>query len=285
MMRKKTILKYSSLICLIFTLLFMGFNMLSLDELHLHSSWNESLEYENLEPQYVEDGNQGSSEPGNTPMPSSSPAPAGSPVPETPKKSRPSYRIFVNLDELKMFVYKDEELIKIYPVSGGKKSTPSPEGTWKIITKDTWGEGFGGYWMGLNVPWGKYGIHGTVYPWTIGKRNESKGCIRMLNKDAKELYHLVPHGTIVTISHQNKPFRNMRSGDIGSDVLDMQKKLKELGYYKVGLDGKFGKGLTEAVKAFQKEYRLYQTGVINISTYNKINEMWKNSHQEAFSSQ
>jgi hypothetical protein len=62
--------------------------------------------------------------------------------------------IFINLDELKMYVYKDGCLLKSYPISGGKPSTPSPLGTWKIISKAEWGEGFGGGWLGFNVPWG-----------------------------------------------------------------------------------------------------------------------------------
>ncbi|MFZ5987103.1 MAG: L,D-transpeptidase family protein [Bacillota bacterium] len=36
--------------------------------------------------------------------------------------------------------------------------------------------------MTLGVEWGKYGIHGTKYPWFIGKQNASHGCIRMYSK-------------------------------------------------------------------------------------------------------
>lgn len=62
--------------------------------------------------------------------------------------------IHINLESLQLCLYKDGSLIRSYPVSGGKIETPSPTGTWKIISKSTWGEGFGGSWMGLNVPWG-----------------------------------------------------------------------------------------------------------------------------------
>ncbi|HOM01553.1 MAG TPA: L,D-transpeptidase [Acetivibrio sp.] len=62
------------------------------------------------------------------------------------------YYIYINLDELKLYLYKDGALIKTYMVSGGKPETPSPEGTWKIISKSDWGGSFGGSWMGLNVP-------------------------------------------------------------------------------------------------------------------------------------
>ena len=50
------------------------------------------------------------------------------------------YHIYINLDELKLYLYKDGILVKTYMVSGGKPETPSPEGTWKIISKSAWAE-------------------------------------------------------------------------------------------------------------------------------------------------
>ena len=52
--------------------------------------------------------------------------------------------------------------------------------------------------MGLNVPWGNFGIHGTIYPNSLGWQS-SHGCIRMDNNDVKELYSYIPIGTKVTI--------------------------------------------------------------------------------------
>ncbi|MBV9739784.1 MAG: L,D-transpeptidase [Hyphomicrobiales bacterium] len=43
-----------------------------------------------------------------------------------------------------------------------------------------------------------YRVHGTVEPWTIGKR-VSSGCIRMINQDAIDLYGRVPLGTQVIV--------------------------------------------------------------------------------------
>jgi cell division protein FtsL len=182
------------------------------------------------------------------------------------------YYIYINLDNCMMYVYKNGELIKIYPVSGGKTATPSPFGTWKIAVKEDWGEGFGGAWMGLSVPWGIYGMHGTVEPWFLGKSNQSKGCIRMKNEDANELFKLVPYGTIVRIEQKNRIFRTLANGDVGSDVLEMQKALKKLGYYRGSPDGVFGDFLENRVRKFQKDNNLYQTGVINISTHDRVLE-------------
>jgi len=62
-------------------------------------------------------------------------------------------------------VYNDGQLYKKYRVAVGKSETPTPVGEWKVVWKDyNWGSGFGTRWMGLNVPWGIYGIHGTNNP-------------------------------------------------------------------------------------------------------------------------
>ncbi len=185
------------------------------------------------------------------------------------------YHLYVDLDLTQMYVYKNGELIKTYEVSGGKASTPSPTGTWKIINKDTWGEGFGGAWLGFNVPWGTYGIHGTTEPWSVGRNNTSKGCIRMKNSDVRELYNLVPYNTVVTIVYENRPFYPMMDGDVGADVMSVERALKKLGYYNGSEDGIFGKELKTAVKEFQKDNKLYRTGVINISTYELIMQIEK----------
>jgi len=175
--------------------------------------------------------------------------------------------IYVDLDTCTMTVYKDGKVYKTYPVSGGKTSTPSPIGTWKVVGKSDWGEGFGGSWIALNVPWGKYGLHGTVAPWDLGKCNASKGCIRMKNSDVGEVKRLVTWGTIVHIKQDNVPFRAVKNGKFGSDVLKVQELLKDEGYYNGGLDGKFGSTLEHAVKAFQKANEIYADGVVGHQTY------------------
>ena len=89
----------------------------------------------------------------------------------------------------------------------------------------------------------------------------------MKNSDVKELKHLVTWGTIVHIKQDDVPFRAMKSGKFGSDVLNLQQILKDEGYYNGGLDGKFGSGLERAVKAFQKANNIYADGVVGNQTY------------------
>ena len=53
------------------------------------------------------------------------------------------YKILVDVEDSKIFLFENNELIKTYKCSGGKQTTPSPIGTWTIISKAKWGEGFG----------------------------------------------------------------------------------------------------------------------------------------------
>lgn len=53
-----------------------------------------------------------------------------------------TYKILVDVEDSKLFLFKNDELIKTYKCSGGKWSTPSPIGTWTVISKAKWGEGF-----------------------------------------------------------------------------------------------------------------------------------------------
>lgn len=131
--------------------------------------------------------------------------------------------------------------------------------------------------MGLNVPWGKYGIHGTKQPWVVGRQNVSGGCIRMKNEDARDLYQYIPHGTKVVIVFDSQPFRNLKDGDFGSDVYKAQIALKQLGYFNNWCNGKFGTGMKSAVMKFQEDYKLAKTGIINISTWEKLMEQYEES--------
>ena len=120
--------------------------------------------------------------------------------------------------------------------------------------------------MELNVPWGKFGIHGTRFPETIGTP-ASHGCIRMFNKDAEELYKTIPLGTKVIIKGGSYgPFgqgiRTLEPGKYGSDVFVIQKRLKELGYYNGPIDGIYGESMKAAVHKYQKENGLYVSNYI-----------------------
>ncbi|MDK2932848.1 MAG: hypothetical protein PWP27_658 [Clostridiales bacterium] len=184
------------------------------------------------------------------------------------------YEIYIDLSEHRLYLFKNGELIKKYPVAGGKEQTPSPYGVWKIVHKSDWGEGFGGHWLGLNVPWGQYGIHGTTRPSSIGY-SASHGCIRMFNHHAKELWHTVPYGTPVIITQgPYTPFglypRTIMPGDRGSDVMHVQMILKKKGFYEGAIDGIYGDGMKSAVFAAQKQVGIPPHNEIDNQTLNAL---------------
>ncbi|GEM_PF-849553 len=180
--------------------------------------------------------------------------------------------LYIDLDALIMTVYIDGSIFKTYPVSGGADDTPSPVGIWHVNGISNWGEGFGGSWIGLDVPWGVYGIHGTRQPWFVGKQHVSHGCIRMKDQDAKEVKSLVTIGTVVQIKQDSLPFRNMAKSMVGSDVYNTQIMLQNQGFYTGTIDGIYGKGMEKAVKSFQKTYHIKDDGIIGQKTYEKIIE-------------
>ncbi len=88
----------------------------------------------------------------------------------------------------------------VFPVAVGKPSTPTPTGNYSVISKIVNPGGIlGTRWMGLSIPNGSYGIHGTSKPSSIGTY-ASHGCIRMYNHDVEKIFPLVSIGTPVIIS-------------------------------------------------------------------------------------
>lgn len=59
---------------------------------------------------------------------------------------------------------------------------------------------------------------------------------------------------------------SLKAGSQGSEVSDVQTRLKELKYYTGTVDGKFGSGTTNAVKAFQEANGLKADGVVGNQT-------------------
>lgn len=110
---------------------------------------------------------------------------------------RATYSILINRSARTLTLYKDNKVYKVYPVAVGKGSTPTPQGTFRIINKQANPGGpYGARWLGLSAR--GIGIHGTNMPGSIGGP-VSHGCIRMYNKDVIELSNLVPVGTVVKI--------------------------------------------------------------------------------------
>lgn len=195
--------------------------------------------------------------------------------------TEPKQEITITIDlwYRKLFLHKNGQLIKEYPVGVGKETTPTPIGDWKVVEKSrNWGGGFGSCWLGLNVPWGKYGIHGTNKPYSIGIR-ASHGCVRMMNHDVEQLYPLIPIGTKVRIEG---PILDLKKGKLpklyrgkrGTLVQLVQNRLYHARLYRGEMDGIFGLELEKAVLEFQEKNHLEKSGQIGENEYHLLG-LWE----------
>jgi lipoprotein-anchoring transpeptidase ErfK/SrfK len=108
-------------------------------------------------------------------------------------------RIIVDKSNYRLALVSGSMIVRSYPVGLGANRTP--EGDFEIAEKVRDPNGkpngdFGNRGMGLSNP--LYAIHGTNKPNSIGK-DESLGCVRMLQADIEELFDMAPLGTPVTI--------------------------------------------------------------------------------------
>ena len=127
-------------------------------------------------------------------------------------------RVVANKADQTLYAYNDDKLVATYPTTVGSSSTPSPQGTFKIVNKvkmpwykATVGEGsdkkvhmlppgpnnpVGVVWMGLSKP--SYGLHGSPKPEGIS-RQASAGCVRLTNWDVLEVYANIENGATVVL--------------------------------------------------------------------------------------
>ena len=190
-------------------------------------------------------------------------------------KEKPSQIIYIDAEIQRLYLYEDQQLIVSYPCAVGKSATPSPVGVWTVNGKaKNWGDGFGTRFISIDCPWGRYGIHGTDKPQSIGGQT-SHGCIRMLNRDVETLYDKVRIGAKVVIERSGcgnfaAGLRTLRPGDRGSDVYEVQKRLINAGYMSGIPDGIFGNSMKDALLRFKRDQNLSSTDCVDWTTYSRL---------------
>lgn len=197
------------------------------------------------------------------------------------QEGRPADEGWIRIDlwERKLYLMEKDKVKESFPVGIGKEKYPTPIGTWQVTNKSRdWGGGFGTRWIGLNVPWGLYGIHGTNRPDSVGS-HASHGCIRMLNHDVERLYHQVLPGMWVRIDgpifgRESWSLKTLVRGDRGTLVMLVQNRLRAAGYYKGTIDGIFGFQLESAIKRYQQDHQLEMTGQIKTVEYHRLG-LWE----------
>ena len=125
--------------------------------------------------------------------------------------------ITINTTTRILYLINLNNILQNYPIAVGKPSTPTPRGIYSVINKIINPGGMlGTRWLGLDIPDGVYGIHGTNSPDSIGKAI-SNGCIRLHNQAIETLFPYVSVGTRVKITadkdtyNKEAPFANQHS--------------------------------------------------------------------------
>src|SRR5690606_8386582 len=89
-------------------------------------------------------------------------------IPGLPDPNSIPYRIEVSVQNRWLRLYRNNTLLKEYPIAVGRMLHGTPKGQFVIINKaPNPGGPFGTMWMSLSKE--HYGIHGTNDPTSIGK--------------------------------------------------------------------------------------------------------------------
>lgn len=108
-------------------------------------------------------------------------------------------RIIIDTDQHQLAVASGDYIIRRYPVGLGGAKTPQGDFIISEKVRNPNGKSNGEFGSrGMTLSDTLYAIHGTNKPSSIGK-DESHGCVRMLQADVEELYNIVPQQTKVTI--------------------------------------------------------------------------------------
>ena len=183
--------------------------------------------------------------------------------------------IHIDLVRKALTLYEGTKVLKTYAIASGTADNPSPIGVWRVASRfSSKMSGFGTRFLGLNVPWGQFGIHGTNKPGSIGT-NASHGCIRMYVKSAEELYSLTPNGAKVVI--EGGPYGALDSylptlvpGDRSSHVREVQRRLNNLGFSTGNPDGVYGAGTSRAVLQAREAFKLPRADRVDAALYEAL---------------
>jgi L,D-transpeptidase ErfK/SrfK len=138
--------------------------------------------------------------------------------------------IVINIPEMRLYYFFNTHLnnhslplVKSFSIGIGEEAWQTPVGRYRVIKKERnptwyipesiWKEGrypnrivppgpdnpLGKYRLVLSLP--GYGIHGTDWPWAVG-RLFTHGCIRLYPEDIEKLYNMVSLGTPVELVYQ-----------------------------------------------------------------------------------
>lgn len=181
----------------------------------------------------------------------------------------------IDVTRRQLVLYRGGKPVFQSAIAPGRPQTPTPIGSFHVRNKQIgWGGGFGTRWIGLDIPWGTYGIHGTNKPNLIGQR-VSGGCIRMQNAEVERLFALVHPGMRVVIvgpplGDPYRDLRELREGAVGTDVVVLQQILRAAGLYHGRLSGVFDEPTLSAWLRMERRIGGTVDGFVTVADYRKI---------------
>lgn len=134
---------------------------------------------------------------------------------DLPAEATQITRLVIKLSERRVYLYQAAQVLNSYPIAIGKAGWETPTGNFEVLQKlqdPAWehpwtGEvippgpnnPLGDRWIGFWTNGTNYiGFHGTTAEELVGQA-VSHGCIRMLNKDVRDLFEKVAIGTPVIV--------------------------------------------------------------------------------------
>lgn len=182
------------------------------------------------------------------------------------KKATDGTLLHVDTGRGLLHYFQTGELRESFPIASGSANALTPCGYWHVISKEIDpGPLFGSRWLGLSIPFGAYGIHGTDNAEAISKR-VTHGNVYMLNVHIEHLFPLVPTHTPVLITGPAATGRMLQPGVLpGRDIQRAQTVLQALRLFREHPDGHYTGATAAAVYAFQELEGLWPSG--NICPY------------------
>lgn len=190
------------------------------------------------------------------------------------KGVKPNYSIFVDLSENRFYIRNGDKIVNSYPISLNNLEASPPIGSWKIIKKVHTNNNPARDWLEINVPWGKYSIIGSA----MASENQEISHLwyfKLFEDDFRGVYKEVAKGTSIKIYGGalgvfGGEVRNIRPGDRGSDVYEIEKKLTTLGYFKGIVNGIYNNDLKNAIYKFENNNGLKMEDTLGREFYEKI---------------
>ena len=86
----------------------------------------------------------------------------------------------------------------------------------------------------------------------------------------KHIHNASPSTVQADAAEQALPTAVLKQGSKGGEVKEVQRRLKEWGYYKGAVDGVYGSATRQAVQKFQQKNGLTADGIVGLKTYQAL---------------